>query len=570
MARNRKVAVPAPVFTALAATLNGTYGAEPRRPNILVIVADDLGYGELGCQGNPQIPTPNIDSLARNGVRFTSGYVSGPYCSPTRAGLMTGRYQQRFGHEFNPGPADAAPEKFGLSLKEKTLADRLKEAGYATGMFGKWHLGYRPEFHPTAARLRRVLRIPRRCALLPRRPRRRREPDPARHDDGRHELDYTTDAFAREAVAFIETHHEQPWFVYLPFNAVHAPLQATEKYLDRFKAIADPKRQTFAAMLSAMDDGVGTVLAKVREHGLEENTLIVFVSDNGGPTAQTTSGNGPLHGFKAQVWEGGIRVPFLVQWKGQIPAGKVYDRPVIQLDILPTVLAAAGMPRGRRGEARRRQPAAVPEGREARSRRTTPCSGGSARSAPSARATGSSPTWARAPSSSTWPTTSARTRPRGQVARKAEGARGRLQGVERRQRRRQVGTRVRPVPRPRRKPRRRRRLVAERRDRHHGALASIRGPRFTWVRSPADRAVVADERLGLATRPSGRQPGPMPSRPRSPRVRSARARRRSTTSGFAAATSVDSPRSVSRLNSAPRSRCSFQGPERTASSVRPR
>ena len=119
------------------------------RPNVLVIVADDLGYGELGCQGNPQIPTPHIDALARGGVRFTSGYVSGPYCSPTRAGLLTGRYQQRFGHEFNPGPASASPPSFGLSLAEKTLAERLKGAGYNTGMFGKWHLGYRPEFAPT-------------------------------------------------------------------------------------------------------------------------------------------------------------------------------------------------------------------------------------------------------------------------------------------------------------------------------------------------------------------------------------------------------------------------------------
>jgi arylsulfatase A-like enzyme len=345
MARSRKAAVPALVFTALAATWNGTFGAEPRRPNILIIVADDLGYGELGCQGNPQIPTPNIDSLAKNGVRFTSGYVSGPYCSPTRAGLMTGRYQQRFGHEFNPGPANVSPENFGLSLKEKALPERLKEAGYATGMFGKWHLGYRPEFHPTARGFSEFLGFlggahsyvdPRADAANP----------IQRGMTTIDRLDYTTDAFAREAAAFIDTQHERPWFVYLPFNAVHAPLQATDKYLDRFKTISDPTRKHFAAMLSAMDDGVGTVLARVRAHQLEEDTLIVFVSDNGGPTAQSTSGNGPLHGFKAQVWEGGVRVPFMIQWKGQIPTGKVDDRPVIQLDIAPTVMAALGMPVG--------------------------------------------------------------------------------------------------------------------------------------------------------------------------------------------------------------------------------
>jgi arylsulfatase A-like enzyme len=319
-----------------------THAAEIKRPNVLVIVGDDLGYGELSIQGNPQIPTPNIDSIAKNGVRFTSGYVSGPYCSPTRAGLMTGRYQQRFGHEFNPGPAEAAVPNFGLSLDEKTIGDRMKAAGYATGWFGKSHLGYLPPYHPLKRGFDEYFGFlggahsyldaagdPHNPIL--------RGTEPVNN------LDYTTDAFGREAVSFIEKHHAEPWLVYLPFNAVHAPLQSIEKYLARFPNITDPKRKPFAAMLSAMDDAVGAVLAKIREHGLEENTLIFFISDNGGPTAQTTSGNGPLRGFKAQTWEGGIRVPFLAQWKGHIPAGKVDDRPVIQLDILPTALAAAGV-----------------------------------------------------------------------------------------------------------------------------------------------------------------------------------------------------------------------------------
>jgi arylsulfatase A-like enzyme len=312
------------------------------RPNVLLIVADDLGYGELSVQGNPQIPTPHIDSLARNGVRFTSGYVSGPYCSPTRAALMTGHYQQRFGHEFNPGPAQNAPATFGLSLKETTLGDRFKAAGYATGWFGKSHLGYAPQFHP----LRRG--FDEYFGFLG-----------GAHDyldaagDSRNpilrgttrisSIDYTTDAFGREAVQFIEKHKHEPWFVYLPFNAVHAPLESIAKYLARFQGIQAQKRRTFAAMLSAMDDAVGSVLAKIRELGQEENTLIFFISDNGGPTAQTTSGNGPLRGFKAQTWEGGIRVPWIMQWKGHIPPGQVDDRPVIQLDILPTALAAAGV-----------------------------------------------------------------------------------------------------------------------------------------------------------------------------------------------------------------------------------
>lgn len=330
------------IVATMALSALPTLAAGARRPNVLLIVADDLGYGELSCQGNPQIPTPNIDSIARNGIRFTSGYVSGPYCSPTRAALMTGRYQQRYGHEFNPGPAESAVVNFGLSLQETTIADRLKAAGYATGMFGKWHLGYRPEFHPQQRGFDEYF------GFLG-----------GAHDyldaaSDKHnpilrgttpvsEIDYTTDAFGREAASFIEKHRRDPWFVYLPFNAVHAPLESIEKYLARFDSIQEKKRHTFAAMMSAMDDAVGVVLAKLREHKLEENTLIFFISDNGGPTAQTTSRNDPLRGFKAQTWEGGIRVPYMVQWKGHLPAGKVDDRPVIQLDVLPTSLAAIGV-----------------------------------------------------------------------------------------------------------------------------------------------------------------------------------------------------------------------------------
>lgn len=323
-------------WAVLTSTLANALAAESAsRPNILVIVADDLGYGELGCQGNSQIPTPHIDSLAKNGIRFTSGYVSGPYCSPTRAGLMTGRYQQRFGHEFNPGPT--APESFGLSLKETTLAERLKEAGYVTGMFGKWHLGdgdHHPlrrgfdEYYGFLGGAHSYLKS--QGTIL-------RGTKPAEN------FEFTTADFAREAVAFIEKNRTKPWFVYLPFNAVHGPMEAPQKYLDRFSNIADEKRRTYAAMQTAMDDAIGSVLSKLRERNLEENTLIFFHSDNGGPTGVNTSSNNPLSGFKAQVMEGGVRVPFIIQWKGHLPAGKVDDRPVIQLDIHPTALAAAGV-----------------------------------------------------------------------------------------------------------------------------------------------------------------------------------------------------------------------------------
>ncbi len=313
------------------------------KPNILVILADDLGYGELSCQGfTKQVPTPNIDSIAANGTRFTSGYVSGPYCSPTRAGLMTGRYQTRFGHEFNPGPAEAAVETFGLSLDEVTIGDRLKAAGYATGWFGKSHLGYKLPFHPLKRGFDEYFGFlggahdyldaagDKANPIL-------RGTEPVDN------IGYTTEAFGHAAEEFIDKHHAQPWLCYLPFNAVHAPMQSVEKYLSRFSSVTDKRRQTFCAMLSAMDDAIGGVLTKIRSYQQEENTLIFFIADNGGPTSQTTSGNGPLHGFKSQTWEGGIRVPYMVQWKGKIPAGKVDDRPVIQLDIHPTALAAAGV-----------------------------------------------------------------------------------------------------------------------------------------------------------------------------------------------------------------------------------
>jgi arylsulfatase A-like enzyme len=319
----------------------GLSAAAVRKPNILVIVGDDMGYADIGVHGSKDIRTPSIDSLARNGVRFSSGYVSGPYCSPTRAALLTGRYQQRYGHEFNPGPAAGADPEFGLPLSEKTLADRLKAVGYATGIVGKWHLGYRPEFHPLKRGFDEYFgflggahsyldsRADKDNPIL-------RGTAPV------DEPEYLTDAFQREALAFIDRHVKDPWFLYLAFNAVHAPLQATPKYFERYKDIPDQRRRTYAAMMSAMDDAIGAVLGKLRDLRLDENTLIFFVNDNGGPPVNASS-NGSLRGYKAQTWEGGIRVPLLMQWKGQLPAGKVYDHPVIQLDVLPTAMAAAGV-----------------------------------------------------------------------------------------------------------------------------------------------------------------------------------------------------------------------------------
>jgi arylsulfatase A-like enzyme len=323
----------------------GLFIAEARaasKPNIVVIVADDLGYAGLGCQGGKDVVTPNIDAMASNGVRCTNAYVSCPVCSPTRAGLITGRYQQRFGHEFNPGPEADAPANFGLPLSETTLADRLKALGYATGVVGKWHLGYRPQFHPQRRGFDEFFGFLGGSHGYIKGQGGRAEPI-LRGTEPVDEAEYLTDALTREAIGFIDRHHQGPFFLYLTYNAVHAPMQVTSKYLARFATrVADDTRRTHLAMLSALDDGVGAVLETLRKDGLDRDTLVVFISDNGGPTRVTTSRNDPLRGLKGEVWEGGIRVPMIVRWTGHLPAGKVYDKPVIALDIAPTAVAAAG------------------------------------------------------------------------------------------------------------------------------------------------------------------------------------------------------------------------------------
>jgi arylsulfatase A-like enzyme len=312
------------------------------KPNIIVIVGDDMGYADLGVHGCRDIPTPNLDALANGGVRFTNGYVSGPYCSPTRAGLLTGRYQTRFGHEFNPGGDGPATPK-GLPLSEKTIADRLKAAGYATGLIGKWHLGNTPEYRPQRRGFDEFFGF-----LGGAHSYRAGEGAPIlRGNKPVEENEYMTDAFAREAIDFVERHRESPFFLYLAFNAVHTPMHATDERLEKFASIDDPKRRTYAAMMSAMDDAIGEVLAKVKASGLEDDTLVFFISDNGGPMLKGTTVNGsinePLRGSKRTTLEGGVRVPFFVKWPGHVPAGKVFEKPAIQLDFLPTALAAAGI-----------------------------------------------------------------------------------------------------------------------------------------------------------------------------------------------------------------------------------
>ncbi len=341
---------------ALLAPVAAIHAADSpsRRPDILVIVADDLGYGDLGVQGGKDLPTPNLDALAARGVRCTDGYVSAPYCSPSRAGFLTGRYQTRFGHEFNPHEGD--PKKLGLPLDQRTIADRLRAAGYSTGLVGKWHLGFGPAFHPQARGFDDYFGflVGAHNYLL------------HKDADGRfgtaysydmiyrgHELQkldgYTTDLFTDEAIAFMDRHADRPWFLYLAYNAVHTPLEVLEKYGARVPpSVTDPDRRAYLSLLAGLDDAVGRLTARLRDKGRDRDTLIFFFSDNGGPgrkpyLAYNTAVNAPLRGDKGQTLEGGIRVPFFVSWPGRLPAGRTYGRPVSALDILPTACAVAGV-----------------------------------------------------------------------------------------------------------------------------------------------------------------------------------------------------------------------------------
>lgn len=319
--------------------------AAERPPNVLLIVADDLGYNDVGFQGSLDIPTPNLDGLARSSVRFTNAYVTHPTCSPSRAGLLTGRYQQRFGHEVNP---EWSPDSTvsGLPLSETLLPQMLQQGGYATGCIGKWHLGAHPQFHPNRRGCGEYVGVlggghvylpgakgpPEAMAPLDRNGR----PEPL--------TAHLTDVLRDEAVSFIRRHAGKPWFLYLSFTAPHTPLQPHERHQERVRHIVDPLRQSYAGLVVGLDEAVGAVLAALRESNQLDNTLIWFLSDNGGQVPMAHSSNAPLRGTKGEVYEGGIRVPFLLSWPGHVPAGSTFTPSIISLDIVPTTLAATKIP----------------------------------------------------------------------------------------------------------------------------------------------------------------------------------------------------------------------------------
>ena len=330
-----------------------TSHAKNPNPNLVLILTDDQGYWDVGFNGCTDIPTPHIDRIAHEGVRFTNGYVTYPVCSPSRAGLITGRYQGRFGYHRNPtlNPFDPMA---GLPVEEENMAEILKKVGYHSGVIGKWHLGTHPRFRPNVRGFQEFYGFvagghryfPEDLIY----------PDIESVDraggwyntkllrnETRIEIDeYLTDELSNEAVSFIERNSTKPFFLYLSYNAPHTPMQASEKYLKRFDHIEDPLRKIYAAMVSAVDDGVGRVLDKLDELNLSENTLVFFLSDNGGAT-NNGSINTPLRDRKGSVYEGGMRVPFAFRWTGKVPAGVDYDYPISSMDILATMVKLTGV-----------------------------------------------------------------------------------------------------------------------------------------------------------------------------------------------------------------------------------
>jgi len=348
--------------------LRGAAPAESTRPNIILIYSDDHGFADLGAQGTDHdIRTPNLDAMARDGIRFSNGYVTAPQCVPSRAGVITGRYQQRFGvTENGKGP---------LPLAELTLAERLKVAGYVSCQVGKWHLERSPggegegdpvaakgagqkkkspsgnlrglEFHPLAQGFDEYFTGSMNSFVASHDLKGNKLPDaPKTLTDPRFRCVWQTDA----ALSFIDRHARDPFFLYLAYYTPHVPLASPEPWFSQTPAHLPLQRRQALAMIAAMDDGIGQIRAKLRAQGNEKNTLIFFIGDNGAPlrpAAWNGSLNTPLIGEKGMLTDGGIRTPFVAAWPGKLPAGKTYDAPVISLDVAATAVALAGLPADR-------------------------------------------------------------------------------------------------------------------------------------------------------------------------------------------------------------------------------
>lgn len=359
--RQTKYALIKPVLVLLLAANNMlAYAAQsqdpPRKPNVIVILTDDQGYADVGFHGSTDILTPNIDRIAQRGVVFSQGYVTHPVCGPSRAAILTGRHQDRFGASRNPlfAPNDST---MGLPLSEENMAEALSKADYRSSFMGKWHLGAHWEMYPLQQGFDEFFGFlsgghryfPEEWTL--------RDKSEARgqwdgyrtrlmKNNGRVDEDeYITDALSREGVSFIDRQSgDEPFFLFMSYNAPHTPLQVTQKYLDQFSHINNADRRKYAAMMKAVDDGVGEMLDKLEEKNLTENTLIFFLTDNGGAIGSNGSSNDPLRGGKSSFFEGGLRVPFAVSWPAVLQEGITYDKPVSAMDIMATAVAEAGVP----------------------------------------------------------------------------------------------------------------------------------------------------------------------------------------------------------------------------------
>ncbi len=327
--------------------------AQTRRPNVLIIVSDDQGYGDISCYEHPkEVRTPHMDRIAKMGMRFEQGYANAYVCAPSRAAILTGTYPQRYGFYT------ASDSRVGLPLNRITLADVLKKEGYATGALGKWHLGIEPAYHPMKRGFDEFYGFLGHGAHDYYDLKRASENylSILRNYDPIDETGYLTDNLGREAVAFIGRNANHPFFLYLAFNAVHAPMQAPDAVIKKYDT-GDPKRDILMAMLECENNAIGKVLDELERRKLDQNTIIVFVSDNGGARANS-SNNGPLRDYKQSVYEGGIRIPFMISWPGRLKAGSVSREPVMFMDLMPTLVAAVGatMPAGQSFEGRNMLP----------------------------------------------------------------------------------------------------------------------------------------------------------------------------------------------------------------------
>jgi arylsulfatase A-like enzyme len=356
-----RINVPLLVAAAVCLFANSqvTAGEPASKPNIVLILADDLGYGDLGCYGCRDIKTPHVDGLAKQGVRFATFYSNGPECTPTRAALLSGRYQQRVGGLEcaiglgNVGRYDdairlAKTDDLGLPATPNSLARLLKGAGYATGLVGKWHLGYADKFAPAhhgfdhafyclgggmdyfhhvedPPSYRPVLRLNGKAIERP---------------------GYFTDLVADEAVRFVTANKQRPFFLYVPFTAPHSPFQGPDDGQAKPLAADSPlwnqskaPPAVYAAMIERMDEGVGKILAALEEQGLTDNTLVIFMSDNGGTRSARPT---PFNGFKGSTFEGGVRVPCVVRWPGRLAAGTTTQQVGITMDLTRSLVRIAG------------------------------------------------------------------------------------------------------------------------------------------------------------------------------------------------------------------------------------